>query len=252
MSARTRGKSQRRENILAAARALMRETGDLGFSMRTLADEAGVSIATPYNLFGSKQAILLAVLEADLADYQRELANLQADGIEVLFEATRLLATVLAREPEFYRNVLCELIRLGPKFRFMVNGPRYLVWKRLLRQATEAGQLAAHVDPDAFAIASSQLVLANVTEWAQGALTLEEMAARNEYGLSLALLAIATDTSRAELEQQRRDAEARLQQHWRAMLMERLRQGELDDETRELLTDQLKHLSGVITEEAIP
>jgi hypothetical protein len=34
--------------------------------------------------------------------------------------------------------------------------------------------------------------------------------------------------------------------------MERLRQGELDDETRELLTDQLKHLSGVITEEAIP
>ena len=31
--------------------------------MRALAVRAGVSLATPYNLFGSKRAIVLAVLE---------------------------------------------------------------------------------------------------------------------------------------------------------------------------------------------
>jgi AcrR family transcriptional regulator len=228
----------------------MRETGGLSFSMRALADQAGVSIATPYNLFGSKQSILLAVLDADLAGFQRELTALRADetgpdGIGVLFEVNSLLSNVLAREPDFYRNVLCALNRGGPELRQMVGGPRYLVWKGLLRQATEAGLLTPDVDPDAFAIASSQLSVANVLEWAQGALTLEEMDARNEYGLALALLAIATRRSRAYLQQRMRGAEARLQQHWRAALMERLRDGELDDETRELLADQLKHLNRV-------
>jgi AcrR family transcriptional regulator len=215
--------------------------------MRSLAREAGVSIATPYNLFGSKQSILLAVLDADLADFQRELAGLRADetgpdGIAVLFEVSSLLSNVLAREPDFYRNVLCALSRGGPELRQMVGGPRYLVWKRLLYQATEAGLLDPDVDPDAFAIASSQLSVANVLEWAQGALTLEEMDARNEYGLALALLAIATDRSRSYLQQRMRGAEGKLQQQWRQLLIQRLREGSLDDETRELLADQLKHL----------
>ena len=35
--------------IVRAARTLMQETGQAGFSMRGLADKAGLSIATPYN-----------------------------------------------------------------------------------------------------------------------------------------------------------------------------------------------------------
>ena len=125
----------------------------------------------------------------------------------------------------------------------MVGGPRYLVWKALLRQAADAGLLQSTVDPDAFAIASSQLVAGNVSEWAQGLLSLEEMTARNEYGLALALLAIATDRSRGQLERRMRQAEVKLQRHWRAMLLERLRKGELDDESRALLADQLARLT---------
>ncbi len=240
---RALGKHQRRERILDAARMLMRSTGESGFSMRALAELAGVSIATPYNLFGSKQNILLALLDADLADYQRELGNLRADAIDVLFEAISLLSTVLGREPEFYRNAMGSVIRDGPEFRLMVNGPRYLVWKGLLRQATQAGLLEDHVDPDAFAIASSQVVVANVAEWAQGALSLEEMDARNEYGLALVLLAIATQRSRRHLRQRMQDAERKLQRHWRNMLVERLRNDDLDDDTRALLADQLTHLT---------
>lgn len=251
ISAQARGKLERQQRILAAARELMQETGDLSFSMRTLAEQAGVSLATPYNLFGSKQAILLAVLDADLADYQQRLAKLEVGGIDVLFEGNALLSAMLGREPTFYKNVLRAVIRDGPEFRVMVSGPRYLTWKGMLRQATEAGLLADHVDPDAFAIASSQLAVGNVLEWAQGALTLEEMDARNEYGLALALLGIATARSRPHLELRMQRAERRLQQYWRAFLRARLQEGTLDDTTRALLADQLEHLT-IQTDEETP
>lgn len=233
-------RNPRRDDIVDAARRLIRDSGEGGFSMRNLAVAAGVSIATPYNLFGSKQAILVAVLDADLADYQRELSAMQADEIGVLFDASALLTAVLSREPDFYRNALAAVAHDAPEFRVMVNAPRYLVWKRLLRQATEAGLLNDQVDPDAFAIASSQLMLASLREWTAGALTLEEMDARNEYGLALTLSAIATERSRGCLQARMRAAEFRLQRMWRVALMDRLERGDLDDEARALLADQLK------------
>lgn len=242
-SARELGKSQRREDIVNAARSLMREAGDPGFSMRTLAERAGVSIATPYNLFGSKQAILLAVLNDDLIEYEKALGELNADAIDVLFESQALVSRLVHREPDFYRNMIAAVSRDGPEFRHMVSGPRYVLWKRLLGQATRAGLLSAHVDPDAFAIASSQLMLANVLEWAQGTLPLEEMEARNQYGLALTLLAIATDKSRPQIDAHFHAAERSLQNLWRTALARRLRDGTLDEESREILADQIKQLN---------
>jgi AcrR family transcriptional regulator len=216
----------------------------LSFSMRTLAEQAGVSIATPYNLFGSKREILLAVLDADLSDFQQALAALEADEIEVLFEALRLMSSFLADEPTFYRNVFVAVARDAPELRFLVSGPRYLAWKRLLRQATAAGLLADNVDLDAMAVVSSQLIAATLLEWAQGGLTLEEMDARNQYGVALMLLAICTERSRTHLERHRVHAEQALQRQWRGRLMAQLQNGELDATTRELLADQLKHIPG--------
>jgi AcrR family transcriptional regulator len=252
MSVREQGKTQRRDEILAAARALMRESGGLGFSMRTLAEQAGVSIATPYNLFGSKQAILLALLDADLADYETALGALHADGVEVLFEAVSLMTSLLARDPEFYRNVLAAVCRDGgPELRHMVSGPRYVLWKRLLRQATAAGHLRGDVDPDAFAITLTQLMFSSVQDWAQGSLGAQEMEARIRYGLALTLLAVATEQSRDLLTHRMRSAEARLQQLWQGALQDRLRLGPLDEDTRELLADQLKHVDTELPQEEI-
>lgn len=242
-SARELGKSQRREDIVNAARSLMREAGDPGFSMRTLAERAGVSIATPYNLFGSKQAILLAVLNDDLVAYEKALGELNADAIDVLFESQALVSKLVQREPDFYRNMIAAVSRDGPEFRHMVSGPRYILWKRLLGQATAAGLLSPQVDPDAFAIASSQLLLANTLEWAQGTLPLEEMEARNRYSLALTLLAIATDKSRPQIEAHFQEAERALQKLWRKALARRLRDGNLDEESREILADQIKQLN---------
>ncbi len=244
-------KSQRRDDIVAAARALMRRSGVDGFSMRVLAEEAGVSIATPYNLFGSKQAILLEVLAADLKAYETALAEMHADEIEVLFRTVEMMTEVFAEEPDLYRSVIAAVSRDGgPEFRFMVSGPRYLLWKRLLREATEAGLLRADVDPDAFAITVTQHMFANVLDWALGNLSLAEMSGRIRYGLALSLVAIATPRSRAQIESRLKNAEILLQQFWRAALAARLKDGPLDTETRAVLADQLIHIENRSLEES--
>ncbi len=79
----------------------MQQTGDTGFSMRALADEAGVSIATPYNLFGSKQTIMFAVLDADLEYYQKRLAKVRVDELDVFFKAVSLATSLYSTEPAF-------------------------------------------------------------------------------------------------------------------------------------------------------
>ena len=66
LSRREAGKAERRRLIISAARDLIRETGNAGLSMRGLAARAGVSLATPYNLFGSKRAIVVASCAAKL------------------------------------------------------------------------------------------------------------------------------------------------------------------------------------------
>jgi AcrR family transcriptional regulator len=57
---------KRREQILDAARRLIRATGGTDFPMRRLAEEAEVSLVTPYNLFGSKSGVLYALLSDSL------------------------------------------------------------------------------------------------------------------------------------------------------------------------------------------
>jgi AcrR family transcriptional regulator len=218
--------------------------------MRALAEQAGVSIATPYNLFGSKQAILVALLDDNLAEYQAELSELTTGGVDALFDAAALMCSQFDGDPRFYRNVFASVAgEAGEELRFLVSGPRYVLWKNLLRDATQEGLLDAEIDPDAFAITLSQLLFANVQEWALGFLELAEMDARIRYGMALALLAIATDKSRPSLKERMQVAEGDLQKLWRAELRKRLAEGRLDESAKAILADQLKHVGTPILEQ---
>jgi len=250
MGTREENRLARRAEIVAAARKLMRQSTDLGFSMRTLAERAGVSIATPYNLFGSKQAILVAVLDKDLDDYRHALAQLRADGIDSLFEAVALMADMLEREPEFYRTVLTEVFRdHGGELSTLVGGPRYLLWKRIFGEATDKGLIREPGRSDAFAVTLSQLNFGTIQAWALGLMGTAEMRARLRYGMALALLGIATAGSRAAVEKHLGEAQLELEAIWRAGLQERLQSGQLDPATRERLGEQLRQMETIVLEE---
>jgi len=63
-----------RERVLNAAERLL-AGGSAAFSMRELAEEAGVSFATPFNQFGSKAAIMLALTARRVASMQEQFAQ---------------------------------------------------------------------------------------------------------------------------------------------------------------------------------
>jgi len=244
MNLRERNKSQRRVAILDAAKRLMHDSGNTGFSMRSLAEHAGVSLATPYNLFGSKQAVLVALLNADFENFQESLSQLSAGSIDVMFEAVRLTTDNLKQDPSYYRGAMAEVtLDAQPKVRNMILGPPYLLWKRLLREAVHKGKLSNSVDLDPFTITLTQLMFATTREWVQGYVNLPEMEARMRYGLALNLLAIATDTSRQTLRDHLARAEADLKSLWQSALMRRMKDGPLDAETQEILADQLSQMA---------
>jgi len=66
MTLHEQNKQRNRDRILAAADTILRTQGLDRLSMRYLAEVAGVSLRTPYNLFGSKTAILAELLTRTL------------------------------------------------------------------------------------------------------------------------------------------------------------------------------------------
>lgn len=200
MPTREESKELRRRTIVRAARTLMQETGQAGFSMRGLAEKARVSIATPYNLFGSKQAVMFAVLDADLAQYQERLERLKSDELDVFFKAVSLATAQYSAEPGFYRAVLFAAYHDGGTgFRAMFSGPRHAMWRRLVNNAREAGMLVEEVEPNAFAINLGHIFFSCIMEWVNGLLSLEELEARTQYGFAIALRGVSTPASSEQL-----------------------------------------------------
>ena len=85
MGKRQDNRDEKRKLIVDSARRLMQARSTSDFSMRTLADVAGVSSATPYSLFGSKQAVIAAVMDTDFDNFTSALTAKPAVGLDIFF-----------------------------------------------------------------------------------------------------------------------------------------------------------------------
>lgn len=192
MSRREQAKESRRTSIVNAARRLIHETGETGFQMRALADAAGLSLVTPYNLFGSKQAIMIALLESDVREYEQSVMRLRGDELDRFFNAVTLTRRLYSREPNFHRIVMAAAYQDGGReFRSTFRAPRRAFWQRMVANAVHAGQLQATVPIEPFASTLAYTFLSAIMEWVAGEISLEEMEARAHYGFALLLLPMA-------------------------------------------------------------
>ncbi len=111
MGTRELQKTARRRAILDAARTLIRDDKDRDFSMPALAEKAGVSLVTPYNLFGSKSSILLEIVREDIFD---RIVDIVAPAGESLADwidnLSRTLARIYYRNRHFYRRMIVTLV----------------------------------------------------------------------------------------------------------------------------------------------
>lgn len=218
MTTREQAKLQRRKAITDAARSLMQQSGTTGFSMRTLAELAGVSIATPYNLFGSKQAIMIAILETELQQYRTELERINADELEALFKAVTIATSHYAASPGFYRALLFSVYNDGgTEFRSMFSGTSHALWKGLVEGAIAAGHLSADVEANAFAINLGHIFFSCILEWVNGQLSMEELELRVQYGFALSLLSMANPASAPRLRKRALTMQKSLWNTWTRM-----------------------------------
>lgn len=98
--------SARLDRILDAAGALLRETGGVAFTMKEVAARAGVAPATPYNLLGTKDGLLYALLNRALDPlFIGVLRHKAADPLEHPIEAAAFAAELYTADPVVYREL---------------------------------------------------------------------------------------------------------------------------------------------------
>jgi len=148
-SLRARGKGDRRARLIRAARDLIAERDDGNFSMPELAARAGLSLATPYNLLGSKAAILREVYRAETEGFRRTDKPVQHKP-----PAERVMATVahtlrvFTHNPQFYRRLSRSLSALGPdEMRQLIVPLSEKMFLPLVEELIADGAIAADVSP---------------------------------------------------------------------------------------------------------
>ena len=108
---RDRKKQEVRHRIIAAAAGLFTESGLDATTMEDIAAAADVSVATVYNYFGSKSALLIAGAEDDTAAMvaagEAVLANPGPSVVKATQRLNRIYADgLLAWDPKFLRELL--------------------------------------------------------------------------------------------------------------------------------------------------
>ena len=211
ISRREAGKQERRRRIIEAARDLIRETGNAGLSMRALAARAGVSLATPYNLFGSKQAIILAVLE-DVREYRQRFAALRTVApLERIFMALDLALQYYTDDPRFYKTLWISVFEMSDEVRHgILNPQRDAFWQGLMEQAMAAGDLADDIDAALLVRQLDFIQRSALHGWATGDITQELLNPTVVCGFALMLGGAATPASQAALRQRLLDSQAKI------------------------------------------
>jgi AcrR family transcriptional regulator len=202
----------RRARILDAAGALIRATAGTDFTMLEVAEKAGVSPATPYNLFASKHGLLYALLNRSLDELFRGAMKFSAASpLEHPLQAGDIAAELFARDPVFYRPLF--LVLLG--VRDEVHRPRFMersldYWRHSLEGVLAERHLGDEGDRDD--LARALLVhFAGVLElWIHGDLDEAGFRAQITFGTALHLLGLAEGTTLARLRKRMKESKRHL------------------------------------------
>ncbi|MDE2692478.1 MAG: TetR/AcrR family transcriptional regulator [Acidobacteriota bacterium] len=208
----------RRQRILESARTLLKESGPEGLSMRKLAKDAGLSVTTLYNLLGSREAILQALIRD--SDQRLEAAAPDAGAAR----------TPLRRASRAMEGVLRYMIDNGDLLRPLIvahfgsgyvatlgkadQGEHFRSAKEAIRaaigEAQASGQLRKTVGQE---FLEAQLYAGwglALDQWAFGLIDDETLRLRSLSGFYVGLLAIAEPEVRPGFENELRRLERQL------------------------------------------
>ncbi len=203
MDGRTGIKERNREAVKDAAAKIIRREGMAALTMRHLAEVAEVSLKTPYNLFGSKTGVLIALLEEASIGLAQTLATQKNRlVVEGLLAGVDRMRDFFARDEAFYRDVYWGImagetsdVRTAAVDRTIELG------QATVARAVEGGELDTDVDAPALGRHIAIQLLSILGMWGSGYFGNDECAAHIKRALSTSLLPNATRKSEALLKQ---------------------------------------------------
>jgi AcrR family transcriptional regulator len=195
-------KAERRERILDAARKLVQKRGYDGLTMRDLAAEAKVSVPTLYNLFGSKDAILVTELEAMSGAIMRALPKTGDSYFQRGMAAFEVGMRIIEESPAFFRAVI-QMFMTSPEtddIRERTEQGFIAIMEANLTAAQAAGQLADWAQPQIVARHMFQLHMAGFLAWGLGKIDLHAFRIATLSGICHLLAGVARGPFAEEVE----------------------------------------------------
>jgi AcrR family transcriptional regulator len=140
---RNANRVRRSSAIREAAARLITETGGTDFTMQHLAIEAGVSLATAYNVIGTKAAVLYSLLDASLDELAATQSRLSATGDTAdIIAMVRHAVDFFAARPDYYRPLMRYLLGVYEPERRPLFMARALNYWRFAVNFPVSGELA--------------------------------------------------------------------------------------------------------------
>ena len=208
----TENQRNRRERILDAARELVAEHGYDGMIVRDVAIRAGVSPTTVYNLYNTKNELLLSALREKMAEGWDQ--PLEASGESGTTYLMNVLTTSVAQareEPAYARAITDALMRAAPDDALvdvLIHALRSGL-AGILKVMRERGELhdKTQIDPLSAALIGS--FWSGYLLFSKALLDVDQLEAHLQSGFIALLLPASAPATRKHLERHLSDIESR-------------------------------------------
>jgi AcrR family transcriptional regulator len=208
----------RRQRILDSARTLLTEDGQDGLSMRKLALEADLSVTTLYNLVGSREDILRALIEhsSERFDSTVTVPESAGDPLERTIKAFERVLRYFVEEAAILKPMIVANMETGyveelgkEEHGLYLRGAKDSVRESLMDALAE-GQIQDVISPEFLEAQFYVGLQLAIDRWAFGLVTEEDFVWKGLFGAYLTLLAFASPEYHPRIEKELRKLEVQL------------------------------------------
>ena len=202
-----RSSLRRRGTIIEATRQLLSESEAEKVLVADVAQRAGVSVATVYNLVGPRDQLLVSVLDHAVEEIEARLEVLpRGDGVEACLATVGIACEVVLADATAHRRVLSSLGTLSSEL-WLATGLTQLI-RDAVAGAVEASVLNPALATESLATAIQLGFRGVLVSWAYGRLSDATLGSHAELQASYLLAYAASDGSRAAIQRRIQALEA--------------------------------------------
>lgn len=200
------GSARRVERILGAARELIREGGVAGLSMRSLAQRANVAPMTTYNLIGSRDQVLLALVRNEMGGKgkgKKTRLRVSSNHIDNIINLADYYSDYLREDPLYMKAIISTYYSIADaETRNVLDLPRRSWWAALIGRAANAGEIRVDADHVSLVMVLDMLLADALHEWVVGGIDIRELSIKTRFTFALAIMSVVDD-SRASYARER-------------------------------------------------